>query len=470
MSHQGMNLTRLRWVAVLAPLLFLGALELMRQILMPSAFGGWLGSALLMLLVVLAVLLFSGGVFGVLSNMQRQLLNQNEHLASLELNAQEKARHLRALHESSLVLTSDLSLEHILQRVVDLARELVDARYGALAVVDEEGRWQEFVTSGLSPDERMLIGDPPKGHGVFALVYRERRSLRLPDATMHPSFSGFPPHHPPMRSFLGVPAIYQGRVRGLLYLTEKQGAQEFSETDEETANLFVAQAAVAMRNAVLHAQVQQLAVEEERRRIAREMHDGLAQVLAYVNVKTGAVRRLLQLDRRSEAARELEGLEEAAREVYADVREGILGLSVITQDGEGFLPALHRYVERFSQQAEMPVSFSVELHEEELANLGQASEVQLIRVVQEALSNVRKHASARAAQVHFSRQNDGLLLTITDDGRGFDPASLSRSEIPRFGLQTMRERVESLGGSFLIQSTPGQGTTIRVQVPFPGAR
>jgi len=273
-----------------------------------------------------------------------------------------------------------------------------------------------------------------------------------------------------MRSFLGVPAIYQGKVLGLLYLTEKQGAPEFSETDEETANLFVAQAAVAMKNAVLHAQVQQLAVEEERRRIAREMHDGLAQVLAYVNVKTGAVRRLLQLDRRTEAARELEGLEEAAREVYADVREGILGLSVITQDGEGFLAALHRYVERFSQQAEMPVAFSVELREEELASLGQASEVQLIRVVQEALSNVRKHASARAAQVHFSRRNDGLLLTITDDGRGFDPASLSRSESPRFGLQTMRERVESLGGSFLIQSAPGQGTTVRVQVPFSSAR
>ena len=470
MSHQGLNLSRLRWVAVLAPLLFLGALELMRQVVIPSAFVGWFGSALLLLLIALAVFLFSTGVFGVLSNMQRQLLKQNEHLASLELNAQEKARHLRALHESSLVLTSDLSLEHILQRVVDLARELVDARYGAVAVVDEEGRWQEFVTSGLSPNERKLIGDPPKGRGVFGLVYRERRSLRLPDAMAHPSFSGFPPHHPPMRSFLGVPAIYQGKVLGLLYLTEKQGAPEFSETDEETANLFVAQAAVAMKNAVLHAQVQQLAVEEERRRIAREMHDGLAQVLAYVNVKTGAVRRLLQLDRRTEAARELEGLEEAAREVYADVREGILGLSVITQDGEGFLAALHRYVERFSQQAEMPVAFSVELREEELASLGQASEVQLIRVVQEALSNVRKHASARAAQVHFSRRNDGLLLTITDDGRGFDPGSLSRSESPRFGLQTMRERVESLGGSFLIQSAPGQGTTVRVQVPFSSAR
>jgi signal transduction histidine kinase len=260
-----------------------------------------------------------------------------------------------------------------------------------------------------------------------------------------------------------MPILYKGEVVGSLYLTEKQGATEFGPNDEAVLTLFAAHAAVALANARLHAQVQHLAVEEERLRIAREMHDGLAQVLGYVSVKAGAVRRLMTLNRQEAAAKELEALESAAREVYADVREGILALRTVTQNGPGFQASIQEYVERFSQQAQVAVELSLECPND---RLGPAMEVQLSRVIQEALSNVRKHAEARKAQVRLWHENDLVFLTIEDDGHGFDPAHLSRTDGPRFGLQTMRERVESLGGTFGIESVLGQGTIIRLQVPI----
>ncbi|HXH08902.1 MAG TPA: GAF domain-containing protein [Alphaproteobacteria bacterium] len=387
------------------------------------------------------------------------------HNARLFNRVQEQAVYLRALHEAALLVMSDLSLERILQRFVDLARELIQARYAALAVVNREGHWEQFYTSGMSNEERQRIGNLPTGRGLLGLVLREGRSIRLADLTQHPNFSGFPPHHPPMKTLLGVPVFYQGEVRGLLYLTEKENAPEFSETDEEIANLFAAYASVAVSNAVLHARVQHAVIEEERQRIAREMHDGLAQVLAYVNAKTGAVRRLVELDRREEALQELAELEAAAREVYADVRESILGLRVITQGGPGFLAALRQYAEQFSRQSGVPVDLRIEGPEEGL-EVEPMTEVQLIRVVQEALSNVRKHAAAHRAEVRLYRENSDLCLTIADDGRGFDPHLVGRGESPRFGLQTMRERVESLGGTFTITSAPGHGTVVSVSIPL----
>lgn len=161
------------------------------------------------------------------------------------------ALQLRALTEAGIVLTSELSLDAVLQKLVDVARNLVRARYGALSVLDEDGEIQQFLTSGISDDERQRIGDPPKGRGLLGVIINEGTTIRLDDLGTDPRSAGFPPHHPEMHSLLGVPVTWADRVIGNLYLTEKEGGA-FTDSDEEIVKLLATQAAVAVRNAELY--------------------------------------------------------------------------------------------------------------------------------------------------------------------------------------------------------------------------
>jgi signal transduction histidine kinase len=180
---------------------------------------------------------------------------ENSHLYRA---ARQRTGQLAALNEASLSLTSELSLTAVLQKVVDLSRQVVEARYGALGVLDEQGRIQEFVTSGISDRERKRIGHPPEGKGVLGLIMREGKALRLADISAHAQSVGFPPHHPVMHTLLGLPIVYKGRTIGDLYLTDKEGGAQFTQEDQDAVTLFAAQAAVAIENARLY--------EEERRR------------------------------------------------------------------------------------------------------------------------------------------------------------------------------------------------------------
>ena len=159
---------------------------------------------------------------------------------------------LGALVEAGKVLAAERSLDAVLQRIVEVACRLLQARYAALGTLDAAGRQDRFVTTGLDAEQRARIGALPTGRGILGVAVRERRPLRLRDLTADPRAHGFPPHHPAMRSFLGVPIVSRGRVFGHLYLTEKQGAEEFSKEDEQLAVTLAGQAAVAIENASLY--------------------------------------------------------------------------------------------------------------------------------------------------------------------------------------------------------------------------
>jgi two-component system sensor histidine kinase DevS len=159
---------------------------------------------------------------------------------------------IRALAEASVSLTSELSLDTVLQKVVDVAREQIGARYAALSVLNAGGEIERFIASGITPEERERIGHVPEGRGLLSVLLHEGASLRLDDIGKDPRSVGFPPNHPRMKSLLGVPVVSHGRILGNLYLTEKQGAREFDERDEEIVKLLSAQAAVAIRNAALY--------------------------------------------------------------------------------------------------------------------------------------------------------------------------------------------------------------------------
>jgi signal transduction histidine kinase len=210
--------------------------------------------------------------------------------------------------------------------------------------------------------------------------------------------------------------------------------------------------------------VRALAVTEERERIAREMPDSLAQVLGYVNTKAQAAQTLLENGHSERAAAQLGQLSEAAREAYADVREGILGLRTSLGEDRGFIETLQEYLDRWQSQSEVTVELrrSPPGYDPKLAPM---SEVQLLRIIQEALSNVRKHAKARRAWVRLEPAGAGVEVVIEDDGVGFDPDGLRRSDLPRFGMATMRERAEAVGGTFQVAAVPNAGTRVIVHLP-----
>jgi GAF domain-containing protein len=173
-----------------------------------------------------------------------------------------------------LIVGSDLDLHDVLQHIVEAARDLADARYAALGVLDESGMWlTDFITVGIDDETHHRIGALPKGNGILGVLTRDAEPLRLPDLREHEASSGFPPGHPPMRSFLGVPLRVGDRVFGNLYLTDKATSEAFTDIDEELVIGLAAAAGIAIEKARLHSQLQDLALLDDQERIARDLHD-----------------------------------------------------------------------------------------------------------------------------------------------------------------------------------------------------
>jgi signal transduction histidine kinase len=209
--------------------------------------------------------------------------------------------------------------------------------------------------------------------------------------------------------------------------------------------------------------VRQRAIVEERERIARELHDGLAQVLGYVNTKATAVRLLLKKRQTEAAEKQLLQLEEAARGLFVDVREAILGLKMTGPSDAHLAAMLSEYAAHFSRLSDLPVEVAVAPSVARLS-LPAETELQLLRIVQEALSNVRKHASASSVRVSVCNGGPMLELTVSDDGRGFEFERARQAGRPQFGLSTMRERAEAIRAEFSVESQPGAGTRVTVRL------
>lgn len=445
-----MTLRRLRILAVVLPIIGVLALEVVRYAMI--GWMSWEKRLALDLLYVAAIVIFAAVIFRAVEEMQDRLKRQN--------------RELLALHGAGLDVTADLSLDVVLKKVVEQARNLVGAKYGALSVIDEDNRILSFITSGITSDERLAIGPPPVGHGLLGVVLREGQHLRLQDLTKHPLSHGFPANHPPMHSLLAVPIPCKGPFLGNLYLTEKNDGIEFTEDDEQTLERFALQAGLAIDNAHLHAQVADLAIAQERLRIAHEMHDGLAQVLGYVNTKVQAAEMYLKREKSEEAGAQLRELATAARGAYSDVRESIVGLRSLPGPQKSLEEVLREYVERWQEMSHVATSLFID----PAIALRPSQELQLVRIVQESLTNVRKHARASSARVEIRRDGGSLIATIADDGVGFSAAPRARGEFPKFGLSTMRERAQGVGGALDIDSAPGSGTTVRFTLPLDEAK
>jgi signal transduction histidine kinase len=268
---------------------------------------------------------------------------------------------------------------------------------------------------------------------------------------------------------LAAPLQRGGGTIGLLAIGAA-APRGFDADQVETLASLANQATIALEHARLQERLRELAVVEERERIARELHDGIAQVLGYVNTKSQAVDGFLEAGRVEDARVQLGELGAAARAVYIDVRETILGLRGPIEPGQGLGSALAAHARRAAEASRFALELAIDPAAASL-RLDPDAEAHVYRIVQEALTNVRKHAAAHRVRLAVSVHGGGLVVEIEDDGRGIgERARESRGTgpLPGYGLRSMRERADRIGASLEIRNRAGGGTVIRVALPLAG--
>jgi signal transduction histidine kinase len=370
-------------------------------------------------------------------------------------------RHLHmvdALSRAVAAVTSELSLPRTLQAIVDIARELVDARYAALGVPNEDGTLKAFITSGIDSATASSIGHEPRGRGLLGAILESDEPIRLDNLLEDPRSAGFCANHPIMTRFLGVPIISRGERLGNLYLTDPLDGEPFSEDDERLIVLLAKHAAIAIENARLSEQLQKLAQSRERDRIGMELHDGVIQSVYAVGMKLEIMRG--QFPMTPDQEKQYQGIIEDLNQIIEDIRLYIRNLRTARDEQATFGQRLDNLARHFKDFSQVDVILDVP---SSLRTLNEKQRHSLSQIAREALSNVARHAEATQVKVKVREVGNNLVMTIADNGKGFDPDKIDNPN--SFGLRNMDQRARRLGGTLLIESN-SNGTTVSVQVPF----
>ncbi len=369
----------------------------------------------------------------------------------------QSSERLAALDAATRGIANVLELDAVLLLIVEGVRDLVRARYAALGIVDSVGVIERFVTVGINAEDRERIGDLPRGHGLLGLIIREGRAFRIPEISEHPDSSGFPPHHPPMHSFLGVPVTVKGVSVGNLYLTEKVDAIEFSGDDQALVEMFALHAGIAIENARLHEQVQRLAIVEERERIAKDLHDGIIQSIYAVGLSLEDLPDLMA-EHTDEAQVRIDRAIDALHMTIRDIRNFIMGLRPELLDQHDLVGSLLALAEEVRLNSMVEVDTSID--SVAAASLPEHARAPAFHITREALSNVVRHSHATRASILLRREGGSVRLEINDNGTGFDPGE--ERESTHQGLANMAGRAGRHGGNLRVESAAGAGTRIIV--------
>jgi signal transduction histidine kinase len=368
-----------------------------------------------------------------------------------------------AIDAATRAIAEVLDLETVLLLIVERVRDLVEARYAALGIPGPTGKLTRFITVGIDDADRARIGPLPVGRGLLGVIIREGRSLRIPDISAHPDAHGFPPHHPPMRSLLGVPITVGGRVVGDLYLTDKRGSEAFTAVDQRIVELFARHAGIAIENARLHERLAALRVVEERERIGRDLHDGVIQGLYAVSLSLEDVERLIDAQPR-EAADRVDRAIDAIHRSIVELRRFIVGLRPDLDDGD-----LATGIAALADDLRLTTALHVDVVIDPAADAPGALDprvrLELLQFIREALSNVARHARASRVEMSLALVEGGFRLTVADDGIGFDPDAAHA--IGHHGLVNLRARAEAAGARLQIDTRPGAGTRLIVATAAP---
>ena len=447
-----MSTKNLKWIAIILPIFFLGAVLTVRT-RFGTVQGAWVVEIILFVLIVIGIVAFSTWIFGVISQREYEIRARTEQL--------------RALHEAALALTTELDLSSVLQKVVDLARELANARYGALGVLGESGAIEQFITSGLDTSTRENIGSPPHGRGILGAISDGGQSLLVKNIPEDPRSVGFPKNHPQMTTLMGVPIRSKGQIIGNLYLVDKLPGSgderkqlEFNHRDQQILEMFATQAAIAIENAQLYRQTQQLAVLQERERFGMDLHDGIIQSIYAIGLMLETTQHQIETiapDAEKGISHAIHGLNDVIR----DIRNYILDLRPQRFQGRDLQAGIEELARDLRANSFLEVQFSANGFDQ--SGISPENTVEILHVVQEALANIRKHARATAVKIALDRDRDALFVTVEDNGAGMDLEKASQSL--GNGLHNMRERTRNLDGRIDFRSSPETGTKIVLRIP-----
>jgi signal transduction histidine kinase len=445
--------SRLRWLAVIVPAGVVAAIEVLSDTLLDDALKFPLDAA-----VVAATVLVIGIAFGVVAFRQIDVLTGTLRARNTELEA--RGASARALHRVSVAIAALTDVDAVLQAVVTHARELLRADVAVLLLEGPDGRLELRAAAGApgalaDPGDRPATASLPRPAGGEAESADESRA----DAIL-PFVA---PGHAVVR--LSAPLQRGGQTIGLLGIGART-SRGFDADEVETLASLANQATIALEHARLEARLRELAIVEERERIARELHDGIAQVLGYVNTKSQAIDGYLAGGRVDEARTQVAELGSAARAVYVDVREAILGLRSPIEPGQGLGAAIEAHARRVAADSGFVVDADIPPESRDL-RLDPDAEAQVYRIVQEALTNIRKHAGARRVRLSMALADGCLTMKIDDDGRGL-AGGTPPSDVPRYGLRSMHERAAAIGATLDVRDGWRGGVVVSLAVPLGG--
>ncbi|MEF9902925.1 GAF domain-containing sensor histidine kinase [Streptomyces sp. P9-A2] len=383
---------------------------------------------------------------------------------------------LAAVSTALLAMSRHLEVRDVLKTIVASARELLDAQYAALGVPDDHGGFAQFVVDGVSEGQWKAIGPLPRQHGVLAAMLREDGPQRLADVRKDPRFGGWPSAHPDLVDFLGLPIRDGDEVIGALFLANKlrpagghppqtpggpepDGICGFTQDDEDVLGILAQHAAIALTNARLYERSRELTIAEERSRLAHELHDAVSQKLFSLRLTAQAAARLVDRDP-SRAKGELQQVAALAAEAAEELRAAVVELRPAALDEDGLVATLRTQVQVLDRAHSARVTFAAR----GVRALPATQEEAVLRVAQEALHNALRHAEAGQVDVTLERRGNGAVLRVADDGKGFDPGIIRRAG-RHLGLVSMRDRASGAGGSLTVESAPGKGATIEMEVP-----
>ncbi|MFO8035910.1 MAG: GAF domain-containing sensor histidine kinase [Anaerolineales bacterium] len=385
--------------------------------------------------------------------------------ANLLADTRRREQRAQSLHNLGMKISSTLSPTSVLESAADAFRELLDADIGLVGLVDAEceemiieaisGRRTKSLPSfqpvsmDRSPWKELAAGQP--------IEYHDRdqgRPILYEDEFINEEG---------VRSFLALPLMRGSTLLGLVVLMYRK-PRRFSSSDIDSISPLTHQVVLSIENAQLYRQLHHMAALEERDRLARELHDNLSQTLGYLKIKASITDELLVRGDIEKAKVSLDQLKKVSDRLYTDVREEIFNLRTDVGSQGGFFDTLQRYLSDYRTYYGLHVDLAVE--NESLRDISPDISLQLLRIIQEALVNVRKHADASKVLVYCELDDEQICVRIEDDGRGFHKSNVMEHERESYGLKIMKERAESIGGSLAVNATPQKGTQVVVCAPL----
>jgi signal transduction histidine kinase len=373
----------------------------------------------------------------------------------------ERTSLLTAMSDAILAMAGEPRLEPVLRQLVEGAKELVNARYAAIGVPDDDGEgFSEFIYTGMSDELVARIGPLPLQHGLLAAMLGEQEPYRATDIAKDPRFRWWPEAHPRMKSFLGVPIASKGNVIGAFYLTDKEDATEFTSADQAAIVLLAAHAAIAIENARLYEHSKELSVIAERNRLARDLHDSVSQTLFSMTLTADAALTSMNTDPAT-AKREVENLRDLSRAALEEMRSLIFELRPADLESDGLIATLEKHADVLRRIGSAEIAISAPDYSPQPPDV----ERTVFRIIQESLNNVMKHSEATRADVTIAAEQGTLRVSIIDDGVGFDITD-PQIRARRLGITSMEERAEEIDGELHIESSQGEGTRVELEVPL----